>query len=114
MAGVRYDYQLFLDHDGRYEREERSEAGILRADVGRWENDKSENTLRLMPDSPTENKDKVYWVLSIRGCEPSNVILVLRQAILASRNLPIIFYRVYADNDRAYGTGWRKHLPSDT
>jgi hypothetical protein len=59
MAGLRYDYQLFLDHDGHYEREMRSEGGILRADVGRWENDTLANTLRLMPDSPTENKDVV-------------------------------------------------------
>jgi hypothetical protein len=51
----------------------------------------------------------LWAVLSVTGCEASNVLLVLREAILASRNLPILFYRVHC-NDRDYGTGWKKIL----
>jgi len=43
------------------------------------------------------------------SCEDSNVLLVLREAILASRNLPILFYRVHC-NGRGYGTGWEQRL----
>jgi hypothetical protein len=48
-------------------------------------------------------------VLAVHTCEHSNVLLVLRHAVLASRNLPILFYRVHG-NDRTYGTDWQQRL----
>jgi hypothetical protein len=80
-------------------------------DNGRWEYGEAENVLHLKPESPDDsNREFRAWrVLSVNGCEESNVLLVLRQAILASRNLPILFYRVHC-NDRGYGIGWRKNL----
>jgi hypothetical protein len=112
MTGCRRDTNLFLDRDGRYERQRRSESGYAQSDAGRWEHDTTENTLRLTPDTASENDFYEYWVLSVERCERSNVILVLRPAILASRNLPMILYRVHTDKDRGYGTDWKKQLPS--
>jgi hypothetical protein len=111
VGGRRWDFHLFLDHNGRYERTVRGEPGLEIRDSGTWEHREAENLLQLEPDAPDEsNKDFRLWrVLAVKGCEDSNVLLVLRQAILASRNLPIIFYRVHC-NDRAYGTGWRRNL----
>jgi hypothetical protein len=69
--------------------------------------------LRLMPDEPYKDRSSEWWVLAVHTCEKSNLLLVLRQVILASRNLPILFYRVHTDQERAYGTGWMKKLPSN-
>jgi hypothetical protein len=111
VSGRRWDFHFFLDHDGRYERTVRREPDFELRDKGKWEHHEAENLLQLEPDAPDDSNQCFHgWrVLSINGCEDSNVLLVLRQAILASRNLPIIFYRVHC-NDRGYGTGWKKNL----
>jgi hypothetical protein len=111
VLGRRYDIRLFLDHDGRYERTVRHEAEYERRDTGRWFHDQAEGVLRLESDTPDET-DRIsssWWVLSVRTCEDSNCILVLRWAGLASRNLPILLYRVHRDG-RGYGTGWEERL----
>jgi hypothetical protein len=111
VGGRRWDFHLFLDHDGRYERVIRREPDYDRRDAGRWSYNEAENLLLLEYDAPDEfEKTSDGWrVLAVTGCEDSNVLLVLRAAILASRNLPIVFYRVHC-NDRAYGTDWQKRL----
>jgi hypothetical protein len=109
-TGRRWDYHLFLDHDGRYERSVRSEHGYERRDTGRWECDEGERILLLSSDS--EGRSESWRVLSITTCEDSNIILVLRQIVLASRNLPLLFYRVHSGG-RAYGTDWQKHIEDD-
>jgi hypothetical protein len=111
VGGRRWDFHLFLDLEGRYERTVRRDPGFEIRDTGKWEYQEAEKLLQLEPDAPGDsNKEfRCWWVLSVNGCEDSNVLLVLREAILASRNLPILFYRVHC-NDRAYGTGWRKNL----
>jgi hypothetical protein len=111
LDGRRCDFHLFLDHDGRYERTMRREPDFELRDKGKWEYCEAENLLELKPEPPADpNQAFQGWrVLSVKGCEDSNVLLVLRQAILASRNLPILFYRVHC-NDRGYGTGWMKNL----
>jgi hypothetical protein len=111
VGGQRCDWQLFLDHDRRYERTIRQEPDYERRDTGRWEFDVAEKVLRLISDTPDEN-DRMsagWWVLSVTTCEDSNVLLVLREVILASRNLPILLYRVHY-NRRGYGTDWEKRL----
>lgn len=67
--------------------------------------------LRLGPDTPddTDRMSSSWWVLSIHSCEGSNCILVLRWVALASRNLPVLFYRVHCDG-RGDGTGWEQRL----
>jgi hypothetical protein len=106
VGGRRYDYRLFLDHDGHYERTVRRDPDCERRDSGRWFHDEADDVLRLESDTPDESDrmSSSWWVLSVHTCEDSNCILVLRQAILASRNLPVLFYRVHCDG-RGYGTG---------
>jgi hypothetical protein len=110
-AGRRYDYRLFLDHDGHYERTVRRDPDYERCDSGRWFHDEREGVLRLESGSPSdEDRISSSWrVLSVHTCETSNCILVLRWLALASRNLPILLYRVHCDG-RGYGTGWEQRL----
>jgi hypothetical protein len=114
VGGRRWDMHLFLDHDGRYVRVIRHQPDYERRDTGRWSHNEGENLLLLEYDSPDEfEKSSEGWrVLTVNGCEDSNVLLVLRAAILASRNLPIVFYRVHC-NGRAYGTNWQQRLAEE-
>jgi hypothetical protein len=111
IGGRRWDYHLFLDHDGRYEWMERREPDYEHREAGHWEYDEAHKVLQLQPEMADESGPRRHaWrVLSVTSCEDSNVLLVLRQAILASRNLPILFYRVHG-NGKGYGTGWEKRL----
>src|SRR5262245_26823736 len=111
VGGRRCDYRLFLDHDGRYERTVRREPDYEQKDAGRWFHDEADGVLRLESDTPddTDQMESEWCVLSVRSCEDSNCILVLRWAALASRNLPVLFYRVHCDG-RGYGTGWEQRL----
>jgi hypothetical protein len=113
VGGRRWDYCLFLDHDGRYERTARRDPGYERCDAGSWKFDETEKVLRLNSDTPDESdRNSAGWsVLSVSTCETSNVLLVLREIVLASRNLPIIFYRVHCHR-RGYGTGWEERRPN--
>src|SRR5262245_46957343 len=110
-GGRRWDYHLFMDHDGRYERVIRRDSDYERQDAGRWSYSDADNLLVLEYDSPDEiEKTSDGWrVLAVKNCEDSNVLLVLRAAILGSRNLPIVFYRVHC-NGRGYGTNWEQRL----
>lgn len=111
VGGRRWDLLLFLDHDGRYERTVRMEPDYARRDVGRWEYDETLRTLRLFSDTPDDwDRQSGGWsVLSVSTCEDSNVLLVLREIVLASRNLPILLSRVHC-NGRGYGTNWEQRL----
>jgi hypothetical protein len=100
VGGKRYDFQLFLNPDGTYERVVRQEPEYERLDRGTWHHQTSEEVLRLESTSPDE-EDRLgatantWWVLSVRTCEDSNCLMVLRWAALASRNLPVLFYWVH-------------------
>jgi hypothetical protein len=109
--GRRWDYHLFLDHGNRYERAVRCEPDIDRGDTGRWSYDEADRVLQLEPDTPDNSypMGDRWSVLSVATCEDSNVLLVLRELLFASRNLPILFYRVHC-NHRGYGTGWEDRL----
>jgi hypothetical protein len=111
VGGRRHDYRLFLDHDGRYERTVRLEPDYERRDTGRWFHDESEGVLRLESDTPddTDRISSRWRVLAVHTCEDSNCILVLHWLALASRNLPVLFYRVHCGG-RAYGTNWEQRL----
>lgn len=109
VSGQRCDWHLFLDYDGRYERTIRAEPKHERHDTGRWECDEGEKVIRLVSDTPDES-DRMsgdWSVLSVTTCEDSNVLLVLREVNVASRNLPILLYRVHCSG-RGYGTGWKR------
>ena len=109
VGGRRWDYHLFLDHDGRYQRSVQREPENQRCDAGQWAYDEGERVLRLASDTP-DDSDRMsggWQVLSVASCENSNVLLVLREIILASRNLPLLFYRVH-NGGRAYGSDWER------
>lgn len=111
VGGRRYDYRLFIDLDGHYERTVRRDPDYERRDTGRWFLDEAEGLLRLESDAPDETDlvSSSWRVLSVRTCDDSNCILVLQWAALASRNLPVLFYRVHRDG-RGYGTRWEQRL----
>lgn len=104
VGGRRHDYRLFLNHDGRYERIVRREPDYQRTDAGVWMHDEAQGVLHLKSDQPDEADllSSRWSVLAVPTCEESNCILVLRRLALASRNLPVLFYRVHCDN-RAHG-----------
>ena len=87
-SGRRWDMFLFLDHDGRFERTVRMEPDYERRDVGRWEYDEAERTLRLVSDTP-DDSDRMsggWSVLSVTTCEDSNVILNHRARFSCTKN----------------------------
>jgi len=56
-----------------------------------------DEVMQLESESPDES-DRMssdWCVLSVKNCEESNLLMVLRRAALASRNLPILFFRVH-------------------
>jgi hypothetical protein len=105
--GRRIDLHLFLDHDGHFERATYLEPSGESRDAGRWEIDTQSRVLTLIADKPDQwNRTKTAWkILSITDYEDSNLVLALREVILATPNLPIVLTRVHC-NERAYGTNW--------
>lgn len=96
-GGNRYDYHLFLNIDGTYERIVRREPDLEHVTRGRWCHKDGDETLRLESETPDEDGriSSEWWVLSVKTCEDSNCLMVLRWVALAGRNLPILFYRVH-------------------
>jgi hypothetical protein len=102
-GGDRVDYSLHLDPDGTYQRHIFHEGRGERTDQGRWhherwcQNGTSDETLTLKSDTPDEGDrmSSTWHLLSVTRCEDSNCLMVVRWAALASRNLPILFYRVH-------------------
>jgi hypothetical protein len=97
IRGKRIDYKLSLHPGGTFERHTRSELEGERTDQGRWHHEEGGDVMRLESDTPDEfdRISSLYWVLEIKGLEEANTIMVLRWCALASRNLPILFYRVH-------------------
>lgn len=113
-GGGRWEYRLLLDHDGRYDKQVFRESEEVLRSVGLWAYDGGEKVLHLNADPP--GKSEGWSVLSIRGIPQVRKgvalprhCLVLRACVLASRNLPILFYRV-DDRGLYYGTDWRRRL----
>jgi hypothetical protein len=97
IGGKRSDIRLFLDPDGNYERSVRSEPeNEPRIDRGKWHHKEGDDVLCLESLSEgNQGHTEDWWVLSVKTCEDSNCLMVLRWAGLASRNLPMLFYRVH-------------------
>lgn len=59
------------------------------------------DTLDPVPDLNKSGQSR--WTTHVvSGCENSNCMLVLRHLVLASRNLPIVFYRSHEDPENAW------------
>ena len=96
--GGRSDVRLFLNLDGSYTQTTRREEGDVREDRGRWHHQDGESTLRLEPTTirPDDLVGATSWeILLVPTCEDSNCLMVLRWLALASRNLPVIYYRIH-------------------
>ncbi len=89
-SGDRRDEELVFSPSGRYRRRQ---DGV--EDAGAWEYDDHQKTLRLAPEGTTDQGTSGYWVMTVNGAENAETILVLRAAIIAARNLPVLFYRVH-------------------
>ena len=94
MGGDRWDWELSLFRNGSYERRtaavRRPDKGV--SEKGAWFCEEGNSLLVLRP---TEGKSSRWNIHDVTGLERANTLLVLREAILASRNLPILFYRVH-------------------
>jgi hypothetical protein len=96
VAGQRADWFLSLRPSGEFHRSVRWEGGE-RVDRGSWFHDEEARVLRLESEEggePTTN----WAILEIRGLEGANTLLLLREVVLASRNLPLLFSRVHVEN----------------
>jgi len=86
-AGDRTDCVLDLEENGRF-----IECSGGRTIEGKWS--ESVSQLHLAPDEPNARMMD-YRILKIESLERAENFMVLRWAGLASRNLPILFYRVH-------------------
>ena len=96
--GRRSDVRLFLNPDGTYQQTTGRQEGHVREDHGRWHHDDGESALRLAPATtrPDELVGATNWeILSVTTCGDSNCLMVLRRIALASRNLPVVYYRIH-------------------
>lgn len=97
--GVRIDYVLSLRPDGEYIWRTKHAGRGDRCEQGKWWHDHGQQVLYFTPSEPgpvygPDNPD-LWQVLQVEGMEGANTVMVLRWVALASRNLPVHFYRVH-------------------
>ncbi len=100
MGGKRTDWHLSISDDGTYKRVIRPENGEHIKENGTWQyhTNKSES-IEFCPLAEDKPKSE-WWILDLAGWEKVNTLLILRAVAIASRNLPIMFYRVYFDDNK--------------
>jgi hypothetical protein len=98
--GIRIDHRLSLLPDGGFVWRTRHEGRDEHRSHGMWRHDQSQQVLHFTPSEPGPiygpDNPQMWRVLRIAGFEEANAIMVLRWIALASRNLPVLFYRVHA------------------
>ncbi len=94
MGGHRWDWKLSLFSDGKYARAVTNTRLPEQATVesGTWSLVENESTLSLVP---VDGKSSRWGIHFVNRLEEARTLLVLREVKLASRNLPIMLYRVY-------------------
>ncbi len=92
-GGRRFDWVLSLSDEGSYRRQVTTSME-LKSENGKWLFDETTEILSLSPEEGAGTKSE-WWVLDVTKCERANTMLVLRECILGSRNLPILLYRVH-------------------
>jgi type II secretory pathway component PulJ len=93
-GGSRSELILSLRPDGSYQLTERSEPEQDRTEAGRFTYRDADDVLEFAPGDLAKEPRR-YWVLDVKNMEKANTFLVLRWVALASRNLPILLYRVH-------------------
>jgi hypothetical protein len=93
IGGDRSDWLLSLKADGSYSHTICTPSECPKTIEGRWTVNDEESVLSLSQENSTEAE---RWTIhDVTGLERANTLLVLRYLALASRNLPILLYRVY-------------------
>ncbi|HTU92849.1 MAG TPA: hypothetical protein VMF69_22405 [Gemmataceae bacterium] len=97
--GVRIDHALTLQPDGSFVWRTRREGQGDHTSRGAWRHNQGEEVLYFTPSEAGPvygpNRPQLWRVLQIVGLEGANAFMVLRWAALASRNLPVLFFRVH-------------------
>lgn len=93
MGGERTEWTLQISDSGCYNRILERDGGELEHESGSWSYDDTQDVLTFEPDGDADSH--AWAVQDVTRCERANTLLVLRRSILASRNLPIILYRVH-------------------
>ena len=93
MGGERTEWTLHISDSGRYQRMLVRDGHDPEHESGAWTFDADQDVLTFAPDGDAESH--AWSVQDVTRCERANTLLVLRRSILASRNLPIVLYRVH-------------------
>lgn len=103
-TGRRSDIVLELRADGHFKQATFQNGAIIEKLTGLWRYSAEARLVREPGDEPgilyldSEKADvRRHSVLTISNCEDSNCMLILRRVILASRNLPTVYYRSHED-----------------
>ena len=94
--GNRTDHQLQLSLDGTFRWLQRSDHAGEQCDNGAWMH-QEDDTITLSDDLFEQTSS--WTVHYVTDLEDTNCLLVLRWLALASRNLPIMFYRIHPPDD---------------
>lgn len=97
--GKRWDWDLVLELDGAYVRRETDSTGADQTEKGKWTYEPEHKRISFAPDG-ADCKASFWSVLDVTTCEDANTLLVLRARIFASRNLPILLYRVHLEGEK--------------
>ncbi len=90
--GTRFEWKLSLETDGSYLRTIHVSTDHPVTERGRWTHDVDADMIQL----DATNGDSSNWsILDVTNSERANTLLVLRRLAVASRNLPIILYRIH-------------------
>jgi len=92
---LRFDYHAVLRSDGSYEWFEKYPNKEARH-AGTYSIDEGDKLLTLTPAEEVSDLMTTRWnILRITELEDARTVMVLRALKLASRNLPILFYRIH-------------------
>ena len=92
LGGERTEWTLSIRKDQTYHRT-LDDSQETKTETGKWSYDPNQDILEFAPVGTGEATQ--YWVLDVETCARASTLLVLRWVALASRNLPILLYRVH-------------------
>ncbi|HSI37324.1 MAG: hypothetical protein ACAI43_19470 [Phycisphaerae bacterium] len=107
MDGSRTEHELILGPGSTFRWAQSGRRGD-RTFSGTWSQD-AENTITFVPTKGDFDPNDLRW--DAENWRDSNCVLSLRWAGLASRNLPIFFYRVHPVGCDCGGHPWSPSVP---
>ena len=101
--GRRIEHKLYLREDGTFDWMSIGPDGQEHKSHGSWRHDYSSRIVTFDPDQKKPDERPSRWrVLQIEELGASSSFMVLRWVALASRNLPVMFYRDWCDPKAQY------------